>query len=124
MLTEPDDVAAVHDAMTPDEQLGLGAVFAVHLAMQVAFYELYPLSEPEKMRGPFELGNYVRPMLLFIALPSLALGAIDHHQIGATAGTQGGDQIGTDEAGTAGNHDHGSAWHQDEAGGPPKARPL
>jgi hypothetical protein len=52
------------------------AVFAVHLALQIAFFQLYPLAEPEKLRGPFELMNYLRPMLLFIALPSLALGAI------------------------------------------------
>lgn len=52
------------------------AIVAIHLAMQVGFYELYPLEEPEKMRGPFELVNYARPMALFVLLPVLSLGAI------------------------------------------------
>ena len=52
------------------------AVVGVHLALQVGFYELYPLEEPEKMRGPFALMNYLRPMALFVLLPTLALGAL------------------------------------------------
>jgi hypothetical protein len=51
------------------------AIVLVHLVMQVAFYELYPLAEPEKMRGPFSLVNYARPMALFVLLPMLSLGA-------------------------------------------------
>ena len=60
--------------------LGVAIVYAgivaAHLAMQVAFFELYPLAEPEKMRGPFALMNYVRPMATFVLLPTLALGAV------------------------------------------------
>lgn len=59
--------------------LGLAIVYAmivvVHLALQVGFYQLYPLAEPEKLRGPFAFINYARPMLLFVLLPTLSLGA-------------------------------------------------
>ncbi len=50
-------------------------IVAVHLALQIGFFELYPLPEPEKMRGPFAFANYARPMALFVLLPTLALGA-------------------------------------------------
>ncbi|MFM8697595.1 MAG: M1 family aminopeptidase, partial [Phycisphaerales bacterium] len=52
------------------------AIVLVHLVIQVGFYELYPLAEPEKLRGPFSLVNYVRPMALFVLLPMLSLGAV------------------------------------------------
>ena len=56
--------------------LVFGVVMALHLAMQIGFFQLYPLSEPEKMRGPFILANYLRPMVVFVAIPVLSLGAI------------------------------------------------
>jgi hypothetical protein len=52
------------------------AIVAVNLVLQVAFFQLYPVEEPEKVRGAFELMNYVRPMALFVALPMLSLGAV------------------------------------------------
>ena len=52
------------------------AILAVNLVLQVAFFQLYPVDEPEKVRGAFDLMNYVRPMALFVALPVLSLGAI------------------------------------------------
>ena len=56
--------------------LVFGVVMALHLAMQIGFFQLYPLPEPEKMRGPFILANYLRPMVVFVAIPALSLGAI------------------------------------------------
>ncbi len=52
------------------------AIMAANLLLQVAFFQLYPVEEPDKMRGAFELMNYLRPMALFVALPVLSLGAI------------------------------------------------
>ena len=52
------------------------AILAVNLVLQVAFFQLYPVDEPEKVRGAFDLMNYVRPMALFVALPVLSLGAV------------------------------------------------
>ncbi|MFO0961387.1 MAG: M1 family aminopeptidase [Phycisphaerales bacterium] len=52
------------------------AIMALHLLAQMAFFQLYPVAEPEKVRGPFEAWNFVRPMLIFIALPVLSLGAV------------------------------------------------
>ena len=56
--------------------LVFGVIITLHLFMQIGFFEMYPLSEPEKMRGPFALVNYLRPMVMFVAIPILALGAI------------------------------------------------
>jgi hypothetical protein len=52
------------------------ALVVVNLAMQVGFFQLYPVEEPERVRGAFELMNYVRPMALFVLLPVLSLGAV------------------------------------------------
>lgn len=51
-------------------------IVAVNLVLQVAFFQLYPVEEPERVRGAFDLMNYLRPMALFVALPVLSLGAI------------------------------------------------
>jgi ABC-2 type transport system permease protein len=56
----------------------VGALAPVLLALvawkvvQMGFYELYPVSNPEKVRGPFTLVAYVRPFG-FIVLPLLVL---------------------------------------------------
>ncbi|MBL9140416.1 MAG: hypothetical protein JNK53_01000, partial [Phycisphaerae bacterium] len=52
-----------------------GIVMALHLLIQVGFYQWYPVDEPDKVRGPFALLNFAWPFALFIGLPSLCLGA-------------------------------------------------
>lgn len=51
-------------------------VMALHLVIQVLFFQMYPVASPEKVRGPFEVWNFVRPFLLFVTVPSLCLGAV------------------------------------------------
>ncbi len=46
------------------------AIIAIWVVMQVGFFELWPLDNPEKQRGPFALWNYVWPALVF-SLPLL-----------------------------------------------------
>lgn len=54
----------------------VGAIVPVLLALiawkfvQIGLYELYPVSNPEKMRGPFNLLAYIRPFVLLV-LPLL-----------------------------------------------------
>jgi ABC-2 type transport system permease protein len=50
-------------------------VMALHLVFQMGFFQLYPVEEPDKVRGPFEAWNFIRPFLLFVWLPGLCLGA-------------------------------------------------
>lgn len=50
-------------------------VMGIHLAVQMWLYQTYPIDEPDKMRGPFDAWNYVRPFLLFVTMPVLCLGA-------------------------------------------------
>ncbi len=57
-------------------------IVGIWVVLQVGFFELWPLNNPEKERGPFALVNYVWPALLFsvpivltIAGGSLLLGA-------------------------------------------------
>jgi len=45
-------------------------VLILHLLFQVLFNHLWPHAEAEKMRGPFQLVNYLRPAL-FLAVPCL-----------------------------------------------------
>lgn len=52
-----------------------GVVMALHAVVQMGFYQLYPVAEPDKVRGPFEVWNYARPFALFVAVPALSLGA-------------------------------------------------
>ena len=40
-------------------------IVALWVVMQVGFFELWPLDNPEKQRGPFALWNYVWPALVF-----------------------------------------------------------
>jgi len=60
--------------------LGVASTYLVlvsaNLLLQVLFFEFYPVEEPEKVRGAFDLMHYLRPMLLFVALPALSLGAV------------------------------------------------
>jgi len=54
----------------------LGAILPVLLALvawkaiQIGLYELYPVADPEKVRGPFSLVAYLRPTIL-LSLPLL-----------------------------------------------------
>ena len=41
------------------------AVLSVHVAVHVVFQHVVPAGTNEELRGPFELDNYVRPILLF-----------------------------------------------------------
>lgn len=60
--------------------LGIAIVFSVilvvDLLMTIGFTELYPVEEPDKVRGAFVLLNYLRPMIVFQLLPTLCLGAV------------------------------------------------
>lgn len=49
----------------------LGALLAWKL-VQIGLYQLYPVADPEKVRGPFSLAAYLRPTLL-ICLPLAVL---------------------------------------------------
>ena len=40
-------------------------IVALWVVMQIAFFELWPLDNPEKERGPFALWNYVWPAIVF-----------------------------------------------------------
>jgi hypothetical protein len=51
------------------------AIVVVNAILQMAFFEFYPVEEPERVRGAFAIANYLRPMLLFTVLPMLSLGA-------------------------------------------------
>jgi hypothetical protein len=51
-------------------------IAAANLVLQALFFELYPVDEPDKMRGAFSWVSYVRPMVLFVVVPMLSLGAI------------------------------------------------
>jgi ABC-2 type transport system permease protein len=58
------------------------ALLAIWVILQAAFFELWPIDDPEKSRGPFALWNYIWPAILFglpLLLPmaggSLLLGA-------------------------------------------------
>jgi ABC-2 type transport system permease protein len=56
----------------------LGALMPVLLALvawktiQIGLYELYPVADPEKVRGPFSIVAYLRPTLL-LSMPLLIL---------------------------------------------------
>ena len=42
----------------------LAAIFAIWLVLQIGFYELIPLDPNERVRGAFNLWNYVQPLLV------------------------------------------------------------
>ena len=45
----------------------LGLATAVHLVATIVFYQWLPVPNPEELRGPFRLTNYLIPALLFTA---------------------------------------------------------
>jgi ABC-type transport system involved in multi-copper enzyme maturation permease subunit len=45
-------------------------VLGVHLALTVFFFQFFPIERADELRGPFALGNYLVPALLF-ALPTI-----------------------------------------------------
>ena len=64
------------------------AILVLHLGLQIFFNHFFPHGDAEQIRGPLELGNYLRPALVF-ALPcilffcgvSLAIGEITRKPI-------------------------------------------
>jgi len=68
-------------------------IVALWVVMQIAFFELWPLDNPEKERGPFALWNYVWPAIVFsvpLLLPmaggSMLLGSWIGARVAAAAG--------------------------------------
>jgi ABC-type transport system involved in multi-copper enzyme maturation permease subunit len=64
------------------------AVLAIHLLAMVFFFHFWPTTAEIGIRGPFQLGNYVRPalvfsapMIVFIAGTSLAIGELTRKPI-------------------------------------------
>ncbi len=41
-------------------------VALLHFLASIFFYQLWPIENPEELRGPFELSNYLRPFALFV----------------------------------------------------------
>jgi len=63
-------------------------IAAVQLALLMLFMQLYPVDEPEKVRGAFVLGDYLWPTLVFLGVPivffggvSFALGSISRQSV-------------------------------------------